>query len=222
MNLNVIINSKSKVTKYLFFLFAYSLPREESRSGCPTEITRGSWDKKEWATPCGKRMKRKRNIRTKPNSVIKSVVVQSVYSMPTLSRDSLEWQITRESSATRKKMETCLRKVSGVKDEALRMGNWLRKITHYVEMRNRKRNREREKRSKNPSIKRPWRFVEKIKKQDIKKQKHFHWSDSYFCVICMLLRKYLNYNRHILVANTSTAWNALKKEKSRRETTWLS
>ena len=50
-------------------------------------------------------MKRKRNIRTKPNSVIKSVVVQSVYSMPTLSRDSLEWQITRESSATRKKME---------------------------------------------------------------------------------------------------------------------
>jgi hypothetical protein len=48
-----------------------------------------------------------------------------------------------------------LRKVSGVKDEALRMGNRLRKITHYVEMRNRKRNREREKRSKNPSIKRP-------------------------------------------------------------------
>ena len=97
-------------------------------------------------------MKRKRNIRTKPNSVIKSVVVQSVYSMPTLSRDSLEWQITRESSATRKKMETCLRKVSGVKDEALRMGNRLRKIT--LEMRNRKRNREREKKKKNPSIKR--------------------------------------------------------------------
>jgi hypothetical protein len=49
-------------------------------------------------------------------------------------------------------METCLRKVSGVKDEALRMGNRLRKIT--LEMRNKTRNREREKKKKNPSIKR--------------------------------------------------------------------
>ncbi len=57
-----------------------------------------------------------------------------------------------------------------MKDEALRMGNWLRKIT--IEMRNRTRNREREKRSKNPSIKRPCKFVEKTKKNKILK-KHF-------------------------------------------------
>jgi len=41
-----LINCRSNETGLKQKCYSYSLPREESRSGCPTEITPGSWDRR--------------------------------------------------------------------------------------------------------------------------------------------------------------------------------